>query len=232
MVVAMARLFLALLALAAPAAAEERRYSVADFDRVVIEGPYQVRLVTGRASSASAQGRRDALDRLSIDVQGQILRIRRNRHAWSGAPGTDLGIVTVELATRNVRSARLIGPARLDLAGRRGLTLELSVEGSGNVRAAGGDADRLALALIGSGRIEVAGTTRALTGNFQGSGDIAATALAANNAAIVSTTSGAVALTVNGPAAVTNNGVGNVRILGRPVCTIRGIGADQVRCGP
>src|ERR1044072_6507588 len=133
---ARALLLLLLVALAVPAAAEERRYSVGDFDRVIVEGPYRVHLATGRASAASAQGRRDALDRLSIDVQGQILRIRRNRHAWSGAPGTDLGIVTVELATRNVRSARMIRPARLDLAGRRGLTLELSVEGSGNVRAA------------------------------------------------------------------------------------------------
>jgi hypothetical protein len=230
----MARVLLvlpALLALAAPAAGEERRYSVGDFDRVIVEGSYQVHLVTGRASGASAQGRRDALDRVSIDVQGQTLRIRRNRNAWSGAPGADLGIVTLELTTRNVRSARLIGPARLDLEGARGLTLELSVEGSGNLHAAGVDADRLSLALLGSGRLDVAGATRALTGNFQGSGDIAATALVARNATIVSTTSGAVALTVNGPAAVTNNGVGGVRILGRPLCTIAGIGADQVRCG-
>src|SRR6185295_3276925 len=133
----MARIALALLSLAAfaaPASAEDRRYAVGDFDRLIVEGPYRVHLVTGRASAASAQGRRDALDRVTIDVQGQILRIRRNLNAWGGAPGADPGTVTIELATRSLRSARLIGPARLHLEGARGLNLELSVEGSGNLR--------------------------------------------------------------------------------------------------
>jgi len=230
----MTRLLLAafaLAALAAPAAAEDRRYSVADFDRLVVEGPYVVHLVTGRASTASAQGRRDALDRVSIDVQGQTLRIRRNRNAWGGAPGADPGTVTVALATRSLRSARLIGPARLDLQGARGLALELSVEGSGDLRAIGVDADRLSLALLGSGRLEIAGAARMVSGNFQGTGDIAAAGLSARQAAIATTTSGAVALTVNGPASVTANGLGTIRILGRPVCTASGVSADQVQCG-
>ena len=70
-----------------------------------------------------------------------------------------------------------------------------------------------------------------LDGNFQGTGDIVAANLRAGQATIATTTSGAVALTVNGPATVTANGLGNVRILGRPVCTVSGIAADQVRCG-
>jgi hypothetical protein len=222
----------ALAALAAPASAEDRRYSVGDFDRVIVEGPYRVHLVTGRASAASAQGRRDGLDRVTIDVQGQILRIRRNRNAWSGTPGADPGTVAIELATRSVRSVRLIGPARLDLEGARGLNLELSVEGSGDLRADGVDADRLSLALLGSGRLEIAGLARMVNGNFQGTGDVAATDLRAGQATIATTTSGAVAVTVNGPATVTANGLGTVRLLGRPVCTISGIAADQVRCGP
>jgi hypothetical protein len=85
--------------------------------------------------------------------------------------------------------------------------------------------------LLGSGRLEVAGTARTLAGNFQGSGDLAAPGLVAHNATLSSTTSGAVAVTVNGPATVVNNGVGNIRIFGRPVCTISGSAADQVHCG-
>jgi hypothetical protein len=227
----MTRLLLVLLAFAAPAAAETRRIAVADFDRVIVEGPYVVHLVTGRPSAASAQGTREALDRVTIDVQGQMLRIRRNRNFWGGAPGADAGTVTVELATRSLRSARLIGPARLDLQGVRGLAVELSVEGSGDLRAAGVDADHLSLALLGSGRLEAAGAARMLNGTFQGTGDIIAANLRAGQATIVTTTSGAVALTVNGPATVTANGLGNVRILGRPVCTVSGIAADQVHCG-
>ena len=223
---------LALLALAAPAAAETRRIPVSDFDRVIVEGPYAVHLVTGRPSSASATGTREALDRLSVDVQGQILRIRRSRNAWVGTPGADSGTVTIALATRNLRSARLIGPARLLAESVRGLNVEFSVEGSGTLHATRVDADNLSLALLGSGRLDVAGAARAMTGNFQGSGEIEATNLRAEHATIATTTSGAVTLTVNGPATITNNGLGNVRILGRPVCTTAGIATDQVRCEP
>jgi hypothetical protein len=222
---------LAFSALAAPAFAEDRRFAVEDFDRVIAEGPYVVRLVTGRASAAVAHGSREALDRMSLDVQGQMLRIRRNRSAWSGGNGADPGIVTVDLATRALRSARLIGPARLDADGVRGPRVEFSVEGSGTLHATRVDADALSLALLGSGRLEVAGAARTLAVNLQGTGDLAAPGLVAHGATISSMTSGAVAVTVNGPATVANQGVGNVRILGRPVCTISGSAADQVRCG-
>lgn len=220
----------ALSALAAPAFAEDRHYAIQDFDRVIVEGPYIVHLVTARTSSAVAHGSREALDRMSLDVQGQMLRIRRNR-AWSGGTGADPGVVTVDLVTRSLRSARLIGPARLDADAVRGLRIEFSVEGSGTLHATRVNADALSLALLGSGRLDIAGAARTLAATFQGSGDLAAPGLVAHNATINSTTSGAVALTVNGPAAVANNGVGNVRILGRPVCTTSGSGADQVRCG-
>jgi hypothetical protein len=223
---------LALSALSAPAFAEDRHYAIEDFDRVIVEGPYVVHLVIGRTTSAIAHGSRDALDRLSVDVQGQMLRVRRNRTASvGGAPGADPGIVTVDLTTRALRSARLIGPARLDADAVRGLAIEFSVEGSGTLHATRLATDALSLALLGSGRLDLAGTAGTLSGNFQGTGDLAAPGLVARNATIISTTSGAVALTVNGPATITNNGVGNVRILGRPVCTISGIAADQVRCG-
>jgi hypothetical protein len=230
----MTRLLAALLALsafAAPAFAEDRRYAIGDFDRLIAEGPYVVRLVTGAATTAVAHGSREALDRMSLDVQGQMLRIRRNRGAWSGGSNADPGTVTIDLVTRSLRSARLIGPVRLDADNVRGLQVEFSVEGSGTLHAARLNADALSLALLGSGRLEVAGTARTLAGNFQGSGDLAAPGLVAHNATFSSTTSGTVTVTVNGPAAVTNSGVGNVRIFGRAICTINGSAADQVHCG-
>jgi hypothetical protein len=221
----------ALLALAAaPAAGETRRLAVGDFDRVIVEGPYEVHLVTGRASAASATGRRESLDRLSVDVQGMTLRIRRSRNAWAGTPGADPGIVAVELSTRALRSARLIGPARFAVEGVRGLRVEFSVEGSGTLTARGVDADHLALALLGSGRLDIAGATRNLAGNFQGTGDVDAAALAASAATISNTSGGAVTLTVNGPATIANQGLGTIRVGGRPVCTISGVGGERVLC--
>jgi hypothetical protein len=222
---------LLLFGLAAPALAEDRRVLVEDFDRILVEGPFVVHLVTGRASAAIAHGSRDALDRMNLDVQGQTLRIRRLREAAGSGPRTDPGIVTIDLATRSVRSVALVGPARLDANAVRGLSVAFSVEGSGTLHATRVDADALSLILLGAGRIEAVGVARTLSVNVQGSGDLAAPGLVANNATIAATSSGTIALTVNGPATVTNDGTGNIRIFGRAVCTTGGSAAGQVRCG-
>lgn len=222
--------FFMLALLAAPAAAADHVYSVTDFERVMVEGPYAVRLVVGRPSSAVATGSRDALDRLTVDVQGQTLRIHRNSSAWGGSPGADAGPVTITLATRNLRSARIVGAGQLDVEGARGLNVEFIVQGSGRLRATAVAADNLSLGLLGSGRLEIAGTARALHADVQGNGDVEASHLAALNATLTTSTSGIVAVTVNGPATVSANGLGEVTILGAAVCTVQGLGADRVRC--
>jgi len=220
----------ALAAFAAPAAAADRRYAVSDFDRVIVEGPYAVRLVVGGPSSAVASGTPQGLDRITVDVQGRTLRIRRNRSAWGGAAGADTGPVTIALATRALRSARLIGPASLDVNGVRGLNVEFTIEGSGRIRAVDVAADNLSLGLLGSGSLEIAGTAKALRADFQGTGNVEGSRLLAQNATVTTNTSGTVALTVNGPASVNANGLGDVAILGRPACTVNGPGSGQVRC--
>lgn len=222
---------IALVALAAPASAVDRRFSVTDFDRVVVEGPYRVHLIVGRPSSAVVSGTREAIDRVTVDVQGQTLRIRRNRNAWGSGQGADPGPLDIALATRNLRSVRLIGPTQVEVQGGSGLNLEFSVEGSGALKVSGVAADNLALGLIGSGRIEIAGSARRLRADFQGSGDILGQGLVvAQDATIGTTTAGSVALSVNGPVTVNANGLGDVAIFGRPICTVRGMGEAQVRC--
>ena len=158
------------------------------------------------------------------------MRIRRSRSGWGGTPGADTGLVTITLATRTLRSARLIGPATLQVDGARGLNLHFSVEGSGRLRATGVAADTLALGLLGSGALGIAGTADVLRGDFQGTGNVEAARLVAGNATVTTNTSGTVALTVNGPAAITANGLGEVTILGGAICTLAGPGTDQVRC--
>jgi hypothetical protein len=220
-----------LLALAAPAWAVDRRFSVTDFDRVIVEGPYRVHLVTGRPSSAVARGTRQAIDGVSVDVQGQTLRIRRNRNAWGGSRNADPGPLDIELATRNLRSVRLVGPTRVEVQGGSGLNVDFSVEGSGALKVTGVAADNLSLGLLGSGRIEIAGTVGRLRADFQGTGDVAGRDLIVTQEAVIgTTTAGTVALTVNGPATVNANGLGDVAIFGRPTCTLRGMGEAQVRC--
>ena len=229
----MIRKLLAIIALAfsaVPAAAADRRYSVSDFDRIVVEGPYIVRLTTGAPTTARASGSQAALERVLIDGSGQTLRIRRNRAYWGGNSGAQEGPLTIELTTRQLRSVRLVGPARVEVDKVEGQRVDLIVEGSGQLRAAEIEADNLSIGMLGSGRMILAGTAESLDANLQGTGDLDASALRADNATVTASTVGSVTLGVNRAVTVNALGLGEVDIVGSPACTIRGPNAAQVRC--
>lgn len=223
--------FLALAA-AAPAAAAERTYSVTDFDKVEVDGPYRVTLTTGAGSSARAEGSAEALDRLSIDVQGGTLRIRRNRSAWGGYPGDGgSGPVTVALRTRDLLGAAVVGSGTLDIDRAKGLRVLLSVSGSGRLGVGAVEADTLVVGLLGGGRIALAGRAKQLRATVQGSGDVAAAGLTADDARIASDSAGTVTVGVARTARVTATGPGDVEIVGTPTCTVEAKGSGQVLCG-
>lgn len=230
----MHRLLLLLAACSAaslPAQAGDRRYAIADFDRVIVEGPYAVTLKVGHASSAVARGSAQALEAVTVDVQGTTLRIRRNRNAWGGTPGRAPEPATITLATRNLRSARVIGTGTLDLSGARGLRVDLTVEGSGQLRARALAADTVSLGMRGSGSFELVGEVKALSADLQGSGSVDGSALTTETASIFAATSGNVSLTARRSAKVIANGLGDVVIGGTAACTISGPAAAEVRCG-
>jgi len=224
---------LALLALgaASPAAAVERRYSVTDFDRVQVDGPYRVTLRTGLASGARAEGSQQAIDHVSVEVQGGILRVRRNRSAWGGYPGEGVGPVTVTLTTRDLRTATVVGSGSLDIDKVRGLRTDLSVSGNGSLSVGAVESDNLIVGLLGGGRITLAGRAKQMKATIQGSGDLAASALRADDAQIASDTAGKVAVAVARTAKVIATGPGDVEILGAPTCNVESKGSGQVSCG-
>lgn len=230
---AMTRLLLLLAAwmLASPAAhASDRRYAVGDFDRVVVEGPYAVRLTIGPPSSASASGSAAALEAVTVDVQGTTLRVRRNPNGWGGMPGRAPEPATITLTTRQLRSARVAGTGKLQVIGARGLRVDLAVEGSGQVIASALNADSLALAMRGSGSLQLQGAAKALTADVQGSGTLAGEALTTDTATIFAATSGNIALTARRSVTIMANGLGSVTIGGTPACTLKGPGAAGVSC--
>ncbi|HEY0412913.1 MAG TPA: head GIN domain-containing protein [Allosphingosinicella sp.] len=224
-------LCLGLLLASAPAAAAERSYFVTDFDRIQVDGPFEVSLVTGHASGARAIGSSDALERVIVEVQGHTLRIHSNPSAWGGYPGRAAGTVRIEASTRELRAAAVIGSGRLDIDGARGLRVDLSLSGSGRLTAEAVDADNLIVGLLGSGRLTLAGQAKQLRATIQGSGDLAAESLRADDASILADTAGTVAVQVIRAAKVTAAGAGDVTVLGTRDCTIDARGSGRVSCG-
>ena len=235
MVLVMNRTLLCAIALAAasatPVSGAERSYSVTDFDRIIVEGPYIVRVVAGRSTTARATGTSEALERLAMDVTGQTLRIRRDRTGERSGHSVQAGPVTIVLTSRTIRSARLIGPGSLDVERAEGLQVDLTVQGSGRLRATSVAADSLSIGLLGSGRIELAGTAETLRATVDGTGDLDGAGLRTEQATVVTNTLGAVTLAVSREANISAMGLGNVTIAGRPSCNVRGPGAGQVSCG-
>jgi len=228
----MRAIFLLCLALiAVPASAAERRYPVTDFDRIEIDGPYSVRLTTGRNSVAVATGPQAGIDRLNVEVSGNTLRIRRNRSGWTGTPGGQQGQIEIAVTTRALRAARVIGPARLEIDRLTGLRADLGVEGAGELVVNGIATDVLNMRLAGSGRIAASGRTGRLNAVFEGSGNIEAASLIAQDIVAASNSFGTVALNAVRTARITASGRGSVTVAGRPACTLLGPSADLVRCG-
>jgi hypothetical protein len=235
MIPAMSRImlaaFLCLAWLAAPAAAAERRYTVTDFDRIEVSGPFVVAVVTGRGSSALASGANGALDRLSIDVQGKTLRVRPNRSAWGGYPGEASGPLKIVLTTQSLRGASVSGSGSLTIDKAKAMRFDAAVSGTGNISLGSVEADMLAVGLLGSGSVKMAGKAKSLRATIQGSGSFDGEALLVEDAQINSDTAGQIGASVRRAATVTSTGTGDTRIFGSPACTVKQLGAGQVFCG-
>jgi hypothetical protein len=221
----------ALVTLAAsPAGAEERRYSLTDFDRIQVDGPYRVTVATGAASSAVATGSRQAIDRVHVDVQGSTLRVRPNPSAWGGNPDEADIPVSVHLTTRSLQSARVNGSGDLTIDKVKGLRFDTGVSGSGRLTVQSAQADSLLLTLLGSGTIQVGGKAKSVRAKIHGSGNLEAEKLTANDADIVADTAGTIKLGVLRSASITANSSGEVEVIGTTACTVKHIGTGRAYC--
>lgn len=224
--------FIAISALGAQAAqAGERRYPVTDFERVVVEGPYRVRLSVGAPSAAAARGSQRALDEVSLDVQNRTLRIRRNAQAWGGYPGRAVEPATIMLGTRLLRGVSVTGTGSLDVSGARGQRVELSLVGAGLLSAAGLDSDMLTVSARGSGIVLLAGRAATVTANVEGSASLDGSALTAQALTLGAATSGDIHMTAQRTATVNASGLGRVVVTGDIACTVSGSRSAEVGCG-
>ncbi len=195
---------------ASPLAAAQRNYSVTDFTRVKVEGPYAVTLATNVAPFARAIGSQRALDRVSLRVEGRTLIIRVDRSAWGGAPDEQAGPVTISVGTHDLEQATLIGGGSLSIDRVRGLEFALASYGSGAATIGAVAVDRLRLSAQGSGSMKAAGATKQLIATLNGPGLLDASGLTAKDAT----------LSARGPASIRANVTNNAKIAVTGTATI------------
>ena len=220
-----------IIATSAPAVAAERRYSITDFDRVEVDGPYQVTLTTGGSSSARATGSIAALDRLSVEVQGQTLRVRSNPSAWGGYPGTAIELASVTLTTRDLHAVSVNGSGKLVVDKAKGLKVTVSVVGSGQASIGAVDADNLVVTMLGSGQASLGGKAKNMRAEVHGAANLDAAGLTASDAQLFADTAGDTKLSVSHAVTIQASSTGDVDVSGTPACTVKNSGSGQVRCG-
>jgi hypothetical protein len=220
-------LFIA-IALTSPAVAADRSFTVTDFDRVRVDGPFSVKLDTGRGASVRASGSPDALERVSVQVQGRTLIIRPNRNAWGGWQGKEVPAASLRITTPQLTSAILGGSGTIAISRMKGHRLNAYVDGSGTMAIAAAESDRVDASLLGSGTLKIVG--KAAQGNLlsTGSGELDASGLATQDLTLTSRTSGNITAAALRTAKITATGSGNVMIKGSPACTVNRVGSGDV----
>ena len=218
-----------LLLSSAPAGAAERNYSVTSFDRIRVDGPYQVTLQTNVAPFAKAIGTQASLDSVSIKVEGRTLIVRANTSGgWGGYPGENRGPVTITLGTHDLSAAVLNGAGALFIDKVKGLTFDLSLQGAGVARIDAADVDQLRIGLSGAASSRVAGRALKMTATVRGTSSLDAESLNVKDAVIGAEGPALVRAAVSGTAKVDALGLASVVLAGSPSCTVKAQGSSTV----
>jgi len=224
---------LALLALASlpastAAPAAQRNYSVNSFDRIRVDGPYEVHLRTNVAPYARALGSAAALDAVSVDVEGRTLVIRPGTGGWGGYSGEARGPVTIEVGTHDLSTAWLNGSGTLVIDRVRGLSFDLAIQGSGSARIDAADVDQFKFGVSGAGSARLAGRAARFTAIVRGTSSLDAEGLLVKDATIGAEGPSIVRATVSNAAKVDARGLAAVTLGGRPACTLNVQGSATV----
>lgn len=217
-----------LLATAAPAAAATRNFGITDFQKVRVDGPYKVVLSTGVAPFARAIGSPAALDRVAIEVRGDTLVVHSGLDDWGGYPGQSVGPVQIELGTHDLSAAWLNGSGTLAIDRVKGLSFDLSVQGSGAGTISQAAVDQLNVSVVGTASARLSGQAAKVTAMIRGLSSFDASALAVKDATLGADGAATIAANISNSVTVNATGPATVRLSGGPSCTLRVTGSADV----
>ena len=213
---------------AASVSAADQRFSIGNYDELIVEGDIIVNLETGKAPSAKAQGPRDKLGALRVERQGNVLRIR-SVALQSGQ--SDKGPVTIAVTGRNIKRLALIGSGRINANALHADTTRIELRGSGSIDVASLRAFRLVSMIAGNGRLNI---TKAVVVNTElaidGSANFISAGFVTQNLKLVHNGPASTLMTVSNNAEINNTGAGSITIEGNGTCNVRKAGSATINC--
>lgn len=228
----MRALLLLLLTVPGSAVAADRTVGIGSFDRLRVDGPFEVRVAAGASPSARISGARDAIEAVDVRLDGRTLVVRPGAGVWGERPrAADAGPPVVTLGTPAIASIASVAGARVTATGAKGDRIDLSVTGPGAIAVANAAAADVNVTVIGAGTVTVAGrTTRALL-VANGPATIDAAGLEAGEIVVRLDGPGTIGARARYTAQVSNTGLGTVTVAGDAKCTVRAVAGGRVDCG-
>ena len=223
---------LLLLATLTPAQAAERVWNIGSFDRVRVDGPFEVRIATGASPRATASAPDPALlERLRLINEGGTLSLRLDRGTGDRANRGAEAVPVFTLSTTALRSVALLSGAKVSVTRVKGDRVDLSVTGTGSLSVDEVAAEQVNASVIGSGAIRLAGRASKARLLTNGPGSIDAAGLSAGDLFVSLDGAGETRAAARYSAAITSTGMGRVSVSGNPKCVVRAAAGGPVTCG-
>ncbi len=221
------------LLIAVPAQASARNLVVTSFDRLRVDGPFDVRVATRRPPSARIDGTIRASDAVAVRVEGTTLIVSAGPKGWQEVPAIGKpSAPIVYLGTLTLRGATVIGGGQVRIDGAlRGQRIDLQVTGSGGMIIDAIDADQLYATLLGPGTMTLGGRGGRVRLISSGAGLLDASALRGDDVTVRLDGAGAIQASARYTADAISTGVGAVTIYGKPACRVKAAAGGPISCG-
>ena len=208
-----------------------RNYQVGNFQQIEVAGPYDVEVRTGGNPGVSARGSEKLLEHTIVEVDGDKLVIRPERHdGWFHFGWSSHGNAHFMVTVPQLSGATIAGSGDIKVDRVAGQKFEGTVAGSGGINVAALDVQSLKLSIAGSGGVKGAGKAQSAEYDIAGSGDVDAGGIQAQQLKVSIAGSGGVKAHSSGTADVEIMGSGDVEVSGGAKCSISKQGSGDVRC--
>ena len=130
-----------------------RSYDLTDFDRIDVEGQWQITIERGDAWSVAVETPVEILDNVTVERDGDELSIGY-RGGWCGNCFRDGNTLKATITMPDIESLDLSGATQLSFSGFDGGSLSLDVSGAVALTGASSRFDTLSLDLSGAGSVD------------------------------------------------------------------------------
>lgn len=226
----MKSLLLALVLVPAVAPAASRTVSVGSFERIRVDGPFEVHVQTGRSPGATISGDTRATEDVQVRTTGATLIVSKGTGGW-GEQAKGKGPVVVTLTTPNLTSAVVQAGGKVTISAMKAMRVDVSVSGAGSLSLAAADTDQLNAIVVGTGQMTLGGRAARARLTTSGPGAIDASALDVRDLIVMLDGVGETKAKARFTAQVTNTGLGTVTVAGGAKCTIKAAAGGPVSCG-